>query len=145
MKQIAIRYGLWMFFSLTGFFLLMHILHLSEYYYLRVFNGVIHLGFLWMAISAWNHAQEETTSDYMEDVVLGMFTSFIGVIPFTIFMSIFLAVNPDLLAVIKSQAPVGEYITPMTSCFFIVVEAIVISLFGSYLIARIQGAWRNPV
>ena len=72
-----------------------------------------------------------------------MFTSFIGVIPFTIFMSIFLAYNPDFLASIKSQTPLGEHLTPMTSCFFIVVEAIVISLIGSYVILRILDAMRE--
>ncbi len=143
MKQIALRYGLWMFFGLTGFFLLMHIFNLSENYYLRIFNGAIHLGVLWLALRAWARNHHEGTSDTTSGVVLGMFTSFIGVIPFTIFMSIFLAYNPDFLASIKSQTPLGEHLTPMTSCFFIVVEAIVISLIGSYVILRILDAMRE--
>lgn len=143
MKQIAFRYGLWMFFGLTGFFLLMHILGLSEHYYLRIFNGVIHIGLLWMALSVWTRDHHAGTSDITAGVVVGMFTSFIGVIPFTIFMAIFLAYDPSLLANIKSQTPMGEYFTPMTSCFIVVVEAIVISLIGSYLIVRILDAMRE--
>lgn len=34
MKQIAFRYGFWMFLGLTGFFLLMHSLQWSENIYL---------------------------------------------------------------------------------------------------------------
>ncbi len=143
MKQIAFRYGLWMFFGLTGFFLLLHIFHLSENIYLRVFNGVIHLGLLWMALRAWTRRHHDGTSDVTSGVVVGMFTSFIGVVPFAFFMAIFLEFNPDLLASIQHQTSVGEYLNPITSCFFIVVEAIVISLIGSYIILRILDAMRE--
>ncbi len=131
MNQIALRYGLWMFFGITGFFLLMHIFHLSENYYLRIFNGAIHLGLLWMALRAWSRKHHDGTSDIASEVVVGMFTSFIGVVPFAFFMAIFLEFNPDLLASIKQQTSLGGYFNPITSCFFIVVEAIVMSLIGS--------------
>lgn len=143
MNQIAFRYGLWMFFGLTAFFLLMHIFHLSENFYLRIFNGVIHLGLLWMALRAWNREHHEGTSDVASGVVVGMFTSFVGVIPFAFFMAIFLEFNPDLLNSIKQQTPLSEYLNPITSCFFIVVEAIVISLIGSYIMVRVLDAIRE--
>lgn len=143
MKEIAFRYGLWMFFGLTGFFLLMHILHLSENFYLRIFNGAIHLGVLWLALRSWTREHHDGTSDVTSGVVLGMFTSFIGVIPFAFFMAIFLNFNPELLAGIQRQASMGAYLTPITSCFFIVVEAIVISLIGSYIIVRVLDAMRE--
>lgn len=121
----------------------MHIFRLSDNYYLRIFNGVIHVGLLWMALRTWARRHHEGTSDITSGVVVGMFTSFVGVIPFTIFMAIFLALNPEFLAGIKGQTPLGDYFTPMTSCFFIVVEAIVISLIGSYIILRILDAMRE--
>jgi hypothetical protein len=143
MNQIAFRYGLWMFFGLTAFFLLMHIFHLSENFYLRIFNGVIHLGLLWLALRAWNRNHHAGTSDVASGVVVGMFTSFVGVVPFAFFMAIFLEFNPDLLNSIKQQTPLAEYLNPITSCFFIVVEAIVISLIGSYIMVRIMDAIRE--
>ncbi len=143
MKQIAFRYGLWMFFGLTGFFLLMHLFRLSENYYLRIFNGVIHLGLLWYALRAWTREHHAGASDTTSGVILGMFTSFIGVVPFAFFMAIFLEFNPDLLATIKQQTPLGTYLNPITSCFFIVVEAIVISLIGSYIMIRGMDAMRE--
>lgn len=145
MKKIAFRYGLLMFFSLTGFFLLMHILQLSEHFYLRIFNGVIHLSLLWLALRTWTREHHDGTSDVTSGVVTGMFTSFIGVIPFAFFMAIFLEFNPELLAGIQRQTPLGAYLNPITSCFFIVVEAIVISLIGSYILVRILDAMRERV
>ncbi|MBC7777979.1 MAG: hypothetical protein H7246_21285 [Phycisphaerae bacterium] len=143
MKQIAFRYGLWMFFSLTGFFLLMHILHLSENFYLRIFNGAIHLGVLWIALRAWTRGHHEGTSDITAGVGVGMFTSFIGVVPFAFFMAIFLNFNPEFLASIQRQTSMGVYLNPITSCFFIVVEAIVMSLIGSYIMLRILNSKRE--
>ncbi|MFN0214915.1 MAG: hypothetical protein ACKVT2_11720 [Saprospiraceae bacterium] len=143
MKEVAFRYGIWMFLSLTGFFLLMHLLDMSENFYLRIFNGAIHLGLLWLALRAWTRDHHAGTSDVTSGVVVGMFTSFIGVVPFAFFMAIFLEFNPDLLASIKSQTQLGEYLNPVTSCFFIVVEAIAMSLIGSYIMVRILDAMRE--
>ncbi len=143
MNQIAFRYGLLMFLGLTGFFLLLNMFHLNENYYLHILNGTIHLGILWLALNAWSRRHHDGTSDITSGVVLGMFTSFIGVIPFSIFMAIFLALDPEFLARIRSQTPLGEYLTPMTSCLFILVEAVVLSLIGSYIILRILDARRE--
>ncbi len=143
MKPIAYRYGLWMFLGLTGFFLLMHWLQLSGKVYISVFNGVIHLVLLWLALRAWTRVHQDGTSLITSGVAVGMFTSFIGVIPFAIFMALFFEFNPEVLAVIKLQTSLGEYLNPITACFFIVVEAIVMSLIGSYIILRILDAMRE--
>lgn len=136
MKHIAFRYGLWMFLGFTGFFLIMHLLNLSQNYYLRVFNGIIHVGFLWFALRAWLREHPEPSDDYTSGVVVGMFTSLVGVIPFTIFMVLFLAYNPSFLASIQSQSPIGEYFTPVTASLFILVEGIAVSLILSYILVR---------
>lgn len=143
MNRIALRYGLFMFFGFTAFFLVMHLLHLSENYYLRVFNGVIHLSALWFALRAWVHEHPEPSDDYTSGVVVGMFTSLVGVIPFTIFMVLFLAYNPSFLASIQSHSPIGQYFTPVTASLFILVEGIAISLILSYLLIRLQEMMRE--
>ncbi len=143
MKHIAIRYGLWMFLGFTVFFLAMHLLHLSENYYLRVFNGVIHVGFLWLALRAWVHEHPQPSDDYTSGVVVGMLTSLVGVIPFTIFMVLFLAYNPSFLATIQSHSPIGQYFTPVTASLFILVEGIAMSLIMSYLLVRLLEMMRE--
>lgn len=143
MKHIALRYGLWMFLGFTVFFLAMHLLRLSENYYLRVFNGVIHVACLWLAIRAWQHTHPEPSDDYTSSVVVGMFTSLVGVIPFTIFMVLFLAYNPSFLASIQSQSPIGQYFTPVMASLFILVEGIAASIILSYLLARLLEIMRE--
>lgn len=137
MKHIALRYGLWMFLGFTGFFLLMHLLNLSQNYYLRVFNGIIHVSCLWLALRAWYRDHHEPSDDYTSGVVMGMFTSFVGVLPFTIFMVLFLAYNPSFLTSIQTQSPIGQYFTPITASLFILVEGIAVSLILSYIMVRL--------
>lgn len=143
MKHIALRYGLWMFLGFTGFFLIMHLLNLSQNYYLRVFNGAIHVGFLWMALRAWYREQHGPSDDYTSGVVMGMVTSLAGVLPFTIFMVLFLAYNPSFLTNIQTQSPIGQYFTPVTASLFILVEGIAMSLILSYIMVRLLEIMRE--
>ncbi|MCB9306732.1 MAG: hypothetical protein H6565_09050 [Lewinellaceae bacterium] len=143
MKHIALRYGLWMFLGFTGFFLAMHMLQLSEKYYLRIFNGVIHVACLWLALRSWLHEHPDASEDYTSGVVMGMFTSLVGVIPFTIFMVLFLAYNPAFMANIQHQSPIGQYFTPVTASLFILVEGIAVSIILSYMLMRVLEIMRE--
>lgn len=145
MKQIALRYGIWMFLGLTGFFLLMHLLNLSENHYLRIFNGVIHGSCLWLALRTWYYDRNETSYDYTSGVALGIFTTTVGLVPFTIFIAIFLAYNPSFMESLRHQSSIGEYLTPVMASLFIVMEGIVVSLILSYIIARVLEAMHDPV
>jgi hypothetical protein len=145
MKQIALRYGGLMFFGFLTFFLLMHFLDWSDKYYLRLFNGVIHMTGLWYAIRAWLQQHPDSLDEYPSGVALGMLTTLAAVIPFAVFMAIFLAYNPEFMATIKGQTPIGDYFNPVTASAFILMEGIAAGLIGSYLLMRIQEAMQNPV
>lgn len=146
MKQIALRYGGWMFLGFTAFFLLMHLLQWSQNYYLRTFNSVIHATGLWLALRAWLQENPEGRHDeYPSGVALGLLTTLVAVVPFTVFMAIFLAYNPGFMAAIQAQTPIGGYFNPVTASAFILMEGIAAGLIGSYIIMRIQEALRQPV
>lgn len=145
MKQIALRYGLWMFLGFTAFFLIMHLLQWSQNYYLRIFNGLIHAGGLWLALRVWLNQNPERHDEYPSGVALGLMTTLVAVVPFTVFMAIFLAYNPGFMASIQQQTPLGAYFNPVTASLFILMEGIAAGVIGSYIILRIQEAMRIPV
>lgn len=134
-----------MFLGFTAFFLFMHFLQWSHHYYLRVFNGVIHAGGLWLAIRSWMQQNPERHDEYPSGVALGLMTTLVAVVPFSIFMAIFLAYNPGFLASIQSTAALGKYFTPVMASAVILMEGIAVGLIGSYLIMRAQEAIRYPV
>lgn len=146
MQQIALRYGAWMFLGFAAFFLSMHLLQWSHNYYLRIFNGVIHAAGLWLALRAWmNENPEQRHDDYPTGVAMGLMTTLVAVVPFTIFMAIFLAYNPGFMAAIQSQTPIGQYFNPVTASVFILMEGVAAGVIGSYIIQRVQEAVKIPV
>jgi hypothetical protein len=129
-----------MFIGLTALFLVMHFLQLSQYFYLRTLNGIIHISILWFAIREFHLRYPEEAHNYTPGVVLGMFTSTVGILPFAIFMFIFLYFNPGFLAMLQTQLAWGDSLTPAMGSTVIVTEGIVVSLISSYLIVRILEA-----
>ena len=137
MKKLAFRFGLWMLLGFIIFFLLMHLLGLSNNYDLRVLNGVIHLGVIYMTIKAYRSQYPDTVSNYVSGTAMGMYVSLVGVLGFTIFMILFLSFSPGFLHELRENMPMGDYITPITASLFILVEGLVISLIGSYILTRV--------
>ena len=137
MKQLALRFGLWMMTGFMVFFLLMHLLGLSENYHLRVLNGLIHLSIIYMAIRAFRSKYPETVSNYVSGTAMGMYVSAVGVAGFSIFMILFLSFSPGFLHQLRETMPMGDYLTPITASLFIFMEGIVISLIGSYILTRV--------
>jgi len=137
MRKIVIKYGLWMLAGFTLFFLLMYLLGLSENTYLRVFNGVIHMGLMWLAIREYRKTHPDSVNNYVSGVSVGMWSSAIGVIGFSVFMFFFFVLNPGFFEVVQDNIPIQKYLNPFTTTLFILAEGIAIGLIGSYIITRV--------
>lgn len=137
MHAISIKMGLWMLAGFISFFLLMFATGLGYRPELHLFNGVIQLFCLYWAIRAYYVQNPENMVRYMAGVVQGVRASVIGIGGFTVFMTIFIAVNPEFLETLRQNSHIGEYLTPFTASLFILVEGLMISLIGSYILTRI--------
>lgn len=139
MQKLAIRYGVMMFAGFTLFFLIMHLFGWSDNHYLRFFNFFIHLGFIYLAIKKWREEHRDTFPQYAKGLVVGMYTSAVGVLGFTIFFLLFLISNPELMLQFQEKLPLGDYLNPVTTSIFVLVEGTVVSLIGSYILSRVVG------
>ena len=137
MNAISIRTGIWMFVSLVAFFLLMFALGQGYHPELRFFNGAILLFFMYRDIRAYYLAHPEEIDNYMSGVTQGLGAAVIGVVGFTVFMTLFLWVNPGFLETLRQNSNVGEYLTPFTASICILIEGTVTGLIGSYILTRI--------
>ena len=106
---------------------------------LRIFNGVIHIACLYIAIRAYYKRYPENIENYMLGVAQGMQASVIGVGGFTLFMVIFLGIDPSLMKSICDNSKVGMYLNPVTASLFIFAEGVIVSLIGSYIVTRYYG------
>lgn len=137
MHAISIKMGLWMLAGFISFFLLMYTIGLGYRTELHLFNGVIQLFCLYWAIRYYYVRNPEDLDRYMAGVAQGMAASIIGIGGFTVFMTIFIALNPEFLETLRQNSQMGEYLTPFTASLFILVEGLMISLIGSYILTRI--------
>jgi hypothetical protein len=137
MKRIAIKYGISMFIGFVALFLIMHEVAQVRNFNLRILNGFIHFGLIYMAISAYRNEVLEQSGTVVSGVAAGMYTSIVGVLPFTLFMMFYLIADEPFMNYIQASIPIGEYFNPLTASLFILVEGIAISLIGSYIADRL--------
>lgn len=137
MKKIAFKYGLWMFAGFTGFFLFMHLLGLSDRYFLRILNGLIHISMIYLAIREYRKQYKDSINNYVSGVAMGVYASVPGVVGFTIFMVLYLAFDPVFMNNLRVAMSMEEYLNPVTASLFILVEGFVVSLIGAYLVTRV--------
>jgi len=143
MKKIALKYSLKMFAGFAALFAVVHLLGLSHHYYLRVFNGLIHLTIIYLAIREYQREVPGMSRNYLAGVILGMYTSMVAVTLFSFCMWVFLSLNVSqaFFSQLQANAPFPEFFTPFTASLVIFAEGLGVSLVGSYLITRIIGAW----
>lgn len=137
MKTIAFRYGLIFFGGLVAIFLASYLLGQGANYNLRLLNGVLHLVILYLAINRLRAKQPDTHQNYVSGVAQGMYTGAMGTIPFTIFMILFLSMNPAFLGSIQEATGFGERLTPIMGGALIFMEGIGVSLIASYILTRV--------
>ncbi len=137
MKTIAFRYGFLFFIGLVAIFLISYAVGQGANYNLRLLNGVLHLVILYLAINQLRAKQPGTHQNYLSGVVQGMYAGGFGTLAFTIFMVLFLALNPAFLASIQTVTGFGDRLTPIMAGALIFMEGVGVSLIAAYLITRV--------
>lgn len=137
MNKIAIKYGVLLLISFIGLFLFMHEAVQIRNYNLRILNGFAHLGLLYFAIRRYRRENPDTVNNYVSGVVMGMYASVIGVLPFTLFLMFYLVGDTVFMTYIQESIPIGKYLNPFTSSLFVFTEGIAVSVIGSYILVRV--------
>ena len=142
MRSIALKYGFMMAAGFVLYFLVMRAFGLSDNYYFRIFNGLIHIVFITMAIKKYKDYFPQEFN-YLSGVTAGVLTSLVGVVPFAIFMLVFLSITPDFMAALQREAAsLGSYLTPYTAALIVLIEGLAVSVLASYIIMRIVDSYR---
>ena len=137
MRNISVKYGLLMLVGLIALYLLMYVMGLGHRSEFRMLNGVIHLYCIYKAIQAYYNLHPENIGNYMMGVMQGMGASIIGVGAYTAFVTIFLALDPTLMNLIRQNSNMAAYLNPYSISLYILVEGLVVSLIGAYILTRV--------
>src|ERR1700758_44568 len=83
--------------TLIGYFLIMVFLHLYEIISLSYFNVVILLAGILIAFSKYNQKKSGNGIYYLKGLKMGFHITILAVIPFAVFMGIYLTVDTDFM------------------------------------------------
>jgi hypothetical protein len=139
MRSLSIQFGLLMLAGFIAIFYIIYMLGYAQHTELRVFNAVVHLSCMYLAIKAYYKTDRENVENYMLGVAQGMEASIIGVVGYALFIAAFMEIDPRLMNLIKQNSPMAIYLNPYTITLGILTEGLIVSLIGSYILTRIYG------
>ncbi len=139
MRSLSIQFGLLMLAGFIAIFYIIYMLGYAQHTELRVFNAVVHLSCMYLAIKAYYKAEKANVENYMLGVAQGMEASVIGVVGYALFIIVFMKIDPRLMDLIKQNSQMAIYLNPYTITLAILAEGLMVSLIGSYIVTRIYG------
>lgn len=137
MKWISFGYGFMLFLGLSGLFLVLVNIGLGEHYNLRMLNGVIHLLLLYHAIRNFRAGHPDLVHSPVSGLTVGTFTSFIGILPFVVFVGYYSGAHPEFIASLQQESPFGKMLTPLTISIVLFIEGMSVGIISSYVLTRL--------
>lgn len=136
-ESLGIKYGLYLFGGLVAYFLIMKLFGLHEVVELRFFNFVILIAAVYSALKYFKKKSGSVLT-YFRGIGIGVLTSFVGVIPFAIFIGFYLGfMDQELMQTIKSdQAAYITYINPFSLSFVIALEGMISGFFTTFILMQ---------
>lgn len=122
-ESVAIRYGLITFLGLVAYFMLMKWVGLFEVHELRGLNFFILLAGIGTALK---HYKENCNSDfvYFQGLSLGILTTLAAIIPFGVFVFLYLVLDVEFMQNLIANEPFGRFFNPFILSFLVVFEGI---------------------
>lgn len=114
--------GLLVSAALTGYFFLMKMLGLYEVLWLRYFNAAFMVGGLLLTFFNYRNKMSPEGIPYLAGIRMGLRVTLTAIIPFAIFMAIYLRLDPSFMEYIIRSAEFGEYLTPGRAAGYIALE-----------------------
>ncbi|HTA61763.1 MAG TPA: hypothetical protein VK835_04880 [Bacteroidia bacterium] len=121
---------------LIGYFFLMSAFKLQEVLALRAFNFFILLGGILWALHFYRKANEEDKIDYFEGLKIGIRVVFTAIIPFAVFMALYLVYDDHLMNVIKETTGIGAYLNPLTIAGALCIEGLSSGFIVTFIVMQ---------
>lgn len=122
-EKVAIRYGLFTFLGLVGYFLLMKWVGLFEIHELRGLNFFILLAGVGYSLKYYK-ANNNAEFVYFQGLSLGVLTSLIAIIPFAVFIFFYLVIDTAFMQNLIVNEPFGRFFNPFILSFLVAFEGI---------------------
>lgn len=135
LENVSIRYGLYVTVGLIAYFIIMKVVGLVHIVELRTLNFIILVTGIAMALKNYNQHQEGGMA-YLKGIGVGLLTSAVAVIPFAIFIFVYLQIDVELLNAIRNREPFGQHLNPYILAFVIAFEGFFSGLILTFIVMQ---------
>ncbi len=119
--------------ALILYFLFMRLLGLAEITELRALNALIMFAGVFYTIKEFKEGNFDNDFNYLSGIGIGFFTGIIIAISFSVFVGIYLMIDPVFLAAIVADNPQKEFLNPLAASMVIFIEAVASGFLFSYV------------
>jgi hypothetical protein len=133
---VCIWCGLLVSAALIGFFLVMKFAGLHRYLFLRYFNWVIYALGIIIAFSVYSRNNTKHVKhrlQYLKGIKMGLRIALIAIIPFAIFMFVYLRIDESFMIYIRENSEFGRYLSPMSAAAVVAIEGFVGGAITTYM------------
>lgn len=128
-----LKYGIYIFLSLVGYYFVMKAFGLHENIWLRGLNFAI--VFFWLY--QYNHAKEKSTK-YLEQFANNLIAAATGILMFSISIFVYLNwINPEFMNVLEQSWMFGNILTPAMISVAVFIEGIASAVILSLIVMQI--------
>jgi len=133
-ENISIRYGLMTTVWLIAYFLIMKLVGLVHILELRTLNFMFLVGGIYLAIR--RHKKNNDSTTYLQGIGIGLLTSAVAVLPFALFIFIYLQLDQGLLNYIIEQDQFGQHLNPYILSFIVAFEGFFSGMILTFIIMQ---------
>lgn len=132
-NRIPESYGIRIAGGLIVFFLVMKFSGLSHHPELRLLNLFILVGGIYFALKKFKQTHEERLN-YFRALVTGVATGAVGSLIFSVFLFIYMQVDPGLMEAIRVNEPMGRFLNPYIASFIVALEGVFSGLLVTFIL-----------
>ncbi|HEX9651540.1 MAG TPA: DUF4199 domain-containing protein [Cyclobacteriaceae bacterium] len=134
-ESISVRFGLLTTVGLLAYFLIMKFVGLVHIVELRTLNFLVLVIGIYKALKAFQKNNEQPMG-YLQGWGIGCLTSSVAVLPFALFIFIYLQLDPALMEYIRNRDEFGRFLNPYMLAFVIAFEGIVSGLVLTFILLQ---------
>ena len=128
----SLRYGVLTTAALIAYFLIMKAVGLVHNFELRAFNAIIMFTGVFLSIRSFKK-WKGNNFQFLKGAGVGLMTSLIVAVLFTIFITAYVGLNPDFLAEIKRTEPQGVHLNEWAIAIILFIEAAASGFLFTYM------------
>lgn len=142
MNAIALKYSIILFIGQIILFFIVRTAGMTDNTSLIIISALFQLAVLYFGIRAYRLSGKSRVGNYMSGVMMGMYIIMAGALAFTIFLNIYLNIDPGYSNALENNATEGagdpeNLMSPINLSVMVFGAALAVGVVGSYILTRI--------